>query len=157
MSQILLRGCSMFNKAESARRRTVYDSDAGFTLVELLVVLAIIGFIGALVAPRVLSYLGTAKVETAKIQIKNIKGALELYYLDAGSYPSTEDGLSALSTKPADVDVWNGPYLKDAADLVDPWGGKYLYTAPQDGGEPQVISLGRDKKEGGEDLDKDLP
>lgn len=137
-------------------RKVERGSTDGFSLVELLVVLAIIGLLAALVAPRVLNYLATAKVETAKIQIKNIHSALELYYLDLGSYPTTEEGLSALARQPAGATLWNGPYLKQADMLVDPWGHKYLYVAPGDQGEAIVKSLGRDGKEGGADLDKDL-
>ncbi|MDO6965238.1 type II secretion system major pseudopilin GspG [Rhizobium alvei] len=139
----------------AGRRAT--DAEAGFSLVELLVVLAIIGLLSALVAPRVLNYLSTAKVETAKIQIKNLQSALELFYIDAGRYPTNDEGLSALAKKPADVTAWSGPYLKDADMLKDPWGNAFLYSAPEDGGEALVKSLGRDGREGGSELDEDLP
>lgn len=129
----------------------------GFTLVELLVVLAIIGLVAALVAPRVLNYLSTAKVETAKVQIKNLQSALELYSLDVGSFPSADDGLAALAKQPADAANWHGPYLKGADELLDPWGHKYVYVAPSGDNEAVVRSLGRDGKEGGTDLDEDIP
>jgi general secretion pathway protein G len=129
----------------------------GFTLVELLVVLAIIGLVAALVTPRVLNYLSTAKVETAKIQIKNIQSALELYYIDNGQYPSAEEGLTALAKSPANALAWNGPYLKNADQLKDPWGRAYSYAAPEADTELTVKSLGRDRKAGGDGEDADIP
>jgi general secretion pathway protein G len=140
----------------SEPRQTNHPS-AGFTLVELLVVLGIIGLVAAVVAPRVLTYLATAKVETAKVQIRNVESALELYYLDLGSYPTNEEGLAALAKAPASATAWNGPYLKNADSLLDPWGNKYVYLAPADGKDAVVRSLGRDGKEGGSDIDGDLP
>ena len=133
------------------------NPSAGFTLVELLVVLGIIGLVAAVVAPRVLSYLATAKVETAKVQIKNLESALELYYLDIGNYPNNDEGLSALAKAPSAAVAWNGPYLKKADELLDPWGHKYIYLAPAEGRDVVVRSLGRDGKEGGTDVDGDLP
>ncbi len=121
---------------------------AGFSLVELLVVLAIIGMIATMVTPQVLGYLGRAKGETARIQVKNIAQAVELYYLDLGAYPAPEQGLQALvqPTGPG----WRGPYVRDARGLTDPWGHPYLYRAPGLGGTPyEVYSLGSDGKAGG--------
>ncbi len=122
--------------------------EAGFSLVELLVVLAIIGMIATMVTPQVLGYLGRAKGETARIQVKNIAQAVELYYLDLGGYPSSEQGLQSLvqPTGPG----WRGPYVRDARGLVDPWGHPYLYRSPGLGGSPyEVYSLGSDGKPGG--------
>ena len=143
-------------KKERRQTHTGFGPNDGFTIVELLVVLAIIGLVAGLVAPRVINYLSSAKAETARVQIKNIKSALELYYLDIGSYPSAEAGLSALSRNDASAGNWNGPYLKNAGELLDPWGKPYIYQAPQDGGEATVKSLGRDGKEGGSDVDEDI-
>ncbi|MGR9355878.1 type II secretion system major pseudopilin GspG [Rhizobium leguminosarum] len=139
---------------DEARLKT--QATEGFTLVELLVVLAIIGLIAALVAPQVLKYLGSAKVDTTKAQIKNIENALELYYIDVGHYPSTDEGLEALARAPADGRAWNGPYLKKSGTFLDAWGTAYEYKSPADERPYQVISLGRDRKVGGDGQDADL-
>jgi general secretion pathway protein G len=139
------------------RRRQPAEMEAGFSLVELLVVLAIIAMTTAIVAPRVLGYLGSARSDSAKVQVKNLESALELYFLDSGHYPTSEEGLSALSTRPAGSLVWNGPYLKNAGDLKDPWGNLYQYQAPEREVPFTVISLGRDGKKGGEGEDRDIP
>lgn len=128
--------------------------DAGFTLVELLVVLAIIALIASIAAPQVLRYLGSARSGTAMAQIRNIESALELFYVDNGRYPTGEEGLAALTTAPSSATRWNGPYLKNATALVDPWGRPYLYE-PVD--QSLVIrSYGRDGKPDGTGEDRDL-
>lgn len=132
------------------------EREAGFTLVELLVVLAIIGLIAALAAPRVLRYLGTARVDTTKVQLQNISSALELYYLDSGQYPSQELGLVALASAPNDGSVWNGPYLKGETALKDSWGNAFVYERDGDGSGVSVKSLGRDGKPEGSELDADI-
>jgi general secretion pathway protein G len=123
--------------------------EGGFTLVEMLVVITIIGLVMGLVGPRVLSYLGDAKVKAAKLQIESFGSALDLFYLDAGRYPSASEGLTALVQRPAAVPVWNGPYLKNASVPVDPWGHVYLYRVPGEKRPYQIISLGSDGQEGG--------
>lgn len=122
---------------------------AGFTLVEMLVVLAIIGSIVGLVGPRVLNYLSDSKVKTAQIQMENLGSALDLFYLDAGRYPTTEEGLGALVQRPAGVSSWSGPYLKTTNVPKDPWGHGYLYRSPGQNGPYDVGSLGPDGREGG--------
>lgn len=122
---------------------------AGFTLVEMLVVLAIIGLIVGLVGPRVLNYLSESKVKAAQIQMENLASALDLFYLDAGRYPSTEEGLAALTVRPAGISSWNGPYLKTAGVPKDPWGHNFLYRAPGQNGPYDVGSLGPEGREGG--------
>jgi general secretion pathway protein G len=124
-------------------------SDAGFTLVEMLVVITIIGLIMALVGPRVLNYLAESKVKTAKIQIQSIASALDLYYLDAGRYPSSAEGLAALVQPAGGNPSWNGPYLKGGVVPLDPWGKPYVYRSPGEHGAYDVISLGSDGQEGG--------
>ncbi|WP_442756670.1 type II secretion system major pseudopilin GspG [Methylocystis sp. JAN1] len=122
---------------------------AGFTLVEMLVVLAIIGSIVGLVGPRVLNYLSESKVKTAQIQMENLASALDLFYLDAGRYPTTDEGLNALVQRPAGVSSWSGPYLKSAGVPKDPWGHPYLYRAPGQSGPYDVGSMGPEGREGG--------
>jgi len=103
----------------------------GFTLIELLVVLVILGLVSAFAAPRVLDYLSGAKRDTAQIQIERLSEVLDLYKLEVGEYPSTDQGLEALIEKPAGVSGWNGPYLKQGREmLVDPWGNPYQYRHP---------------------------
>jgi general secretion pathway protein G len=144
--------------ARSQRQTAFSESDpqAAFTLVELLVVLAIIGLIAALVAPQVLRYLGSARVETTQAQLKNIGSALELYYLDSGKYPSSDIGLSALVASPNDGSVWNGPYLKSESALKDAWGNRFAYEQAGESLSILVKSLGRDGKPQGQGLDADL-
>ncbi len=126
----------------------------GFTLVELLVVMVIIGLIAALVGPRLFPKLGKGKQAAAKAQIELLGQALDQYRLDTGSYPTTEQGLNALMTNPG-VDKWEGPYLKKGLP-VDPWGKPYIYQHPGSHGEYDLFSYGRDGKPGGEGEDKDV-
>jgi general secretion pathway protein G len=123
--------------------------EAGFTLLEMLVVLAIMGLLAAIVAPQVLKYLGSSRTQTAKVQIQNISSALELYRLDVGRYPTPDEGLKALVVAPSTAPGWNGPYLQKSSALNDPWGQPYLYRFPGQHGEVDVYTLGSDKAEGG--------
>ncbi len=118
------------------------DEEAGFTLVEMLVVITIIGLIMGLVGPRVLNYLAESKVKTAKIQIESLSAAIDLYYLDNGHYPSGGDGLEALVRRPASDPGWNGPYLKTAQTPPDPWGAAYVYKSPGDHAPYEISSFG---------------
>jgi general secretion pathway protein G len=130
-------------------------AEAGFTLVELLVVLAIIVLVAGIAAPQVLRYLGSARSEAASAQIKNIESALELFYIDNHRYPTTEEGLAALSEPTPDLAPrWNGPYLKNAATLRDPWGNPYLYRNTDQ--DVEIVSLGRDGASDGAGEDRDV-
>nr|WP_321986078.1 type II secretion system major pseudopilin GspG [uncultured Lichenicoccus sp.] len=116
----------------SKRRPAETAGDAGFTLIELLVVIAILGLLISLVAPAVLRQLGGAKISIARQSIERIGSILDTYKLDVGNYPSTEDGMQALVTKPSEAENWNGPYVKGTSVPLDPWNHPYVYRAPSD-------------------------
>jgi general secretion pathway protein G len=120
----------------------------GFTLLELLVVVAIIGLLVGYVAPRYFGQVGKAETATARAQIDALEKALDQYRLDTGHYPSTELGLNALVTRPANEPKWNGPYLKKAVP-ADPWGKPYAYKQPGEHGDFDLVSLGKDGAPGG--------
>ncbi len=146
LSSSLPRRLTGARRRRETRRRS---SEAGFTLIEMLVVITIIGLIMALVGPRVLNYLADSKVKAAKIQIASFKSALDLYYLDAGHYPSTSEGLGALVHTASATPTWNGPYLKGGNVPADPWGHPYKYRSPGEHGAYDIISLGSDGQQGG--------
>jgi general secretion pathway protein G len=134
-------------RADAGIRRS---PKAGYTLIELLVVLTIISLIVGLVGPRVLGYLGESRVKTARLQIESFGSALDLFYMDAGRYPTSSEGLDALAQRPANVENWNGPYLKGTRVPLDPWGHAYRYRAPTDHLPPyEIVSFGADGREGG--------
>jgi general secretion pathway protein G len=125
------------------------DGERGFTLVEMLVVITIIGLIMALVGPRVLGYLSESKVKATKIQIESLSSALDLYYLDNGRYPSSSEGLPALVQRPANAGSWNGPYLKTGTVPTDPWGRPYVYRSPGNHAPYEIASYGPSGEPGG--------
>ncbi len=132
------------------------SSAHGFSLIELLVVLVIMGMLAGLVGPRLFGNVDKAKVKTANTQIKMLKGSLQTYRLDMGSYPSTQDGLSALVRKPDNAGFWQGPYLDDQLPL-DPWGNPYQYELNASGEQGfYLFSFGADGKRGGEELNADV-
>src|ERR1700760_4060657 len=129
-----LKAISGFFLARSAdprapKAQTIDEGQLGFTLVEMLVVITIIGLIMGLVGPRVLNFLGDSKVKAAKLQIESFGSSLDLFYLDVGRYPTASEGLAALAQRPGNADIWNGPYLKTGAVPADPWGHGYVYAA----------------------------
>jgi general secretion pathway protein G len=130
-------------------KRAWVGSEGGFTLVEMLVVITIIGLIMALVGPRVLNYLGESKVKAARIQIQSFAAALDLFYLDAGRYPSSAEGLAALVRPTGGLAGWNGPYLKGGSLPNDPWGTPYVYRSPGEHGVYDIVSYGADGQQGG--------
>jgi len=128
----------------------------GFTLIEMLVVLVIIGLIMGLAGPRVLNYLSDARTKAAKLQLEAFASALDLYYLDTGRYPSASEGLEALVKRPGNVDVWNGPYIKGNTVPADPWGHGYVYRSPGEKAAYEITSLGSDGRDGGTGSAADL-
>ena len=129
---------------------------SGFTLVELLVVLAILGMIIGLVGPQVMKQLGSAKSDTAKLQVEDLGASLDLFYLDNGRYPKSEEGLEALVQAPTNLDNWNGPYLKKKKIPKDPWGNDYRFESPGENGDYDLYSYGKDNELGGEKENKDI-
>ena len=137
-------------------QRTRSKRQAGFTLVELLVVLAILGMLAALVGPQVLNQLGGAKSKSAGIQIRDFEQALELYKLDVGRFPRSEEGLEALVQAPSGAKGWNGPYLRKTELPEDPWGNTYNYRYPGKNGGVEIVSYGADGQPGGQGEDADV-
>ena len=139
-------------RGTAARR----EAEAGFTLVELLVVMVILVLLASLVAPRVMGYLGSSRTKTAKVQLESLRTSLELFKLDNGRYPNEREGLDALVVRPADLRNWNGPYLQKGKVPADPWGNPYHYREAGSGGAIEIFSLGADNHEGGKGEDQDV-
>ena len=141
------------------RQISVRDGIQGFSLLEMLVVLVIMGLLAGLVGPRLFNQADKAKVQTAETQIKMLKGALQTMRLDINRYPTTEEGLGILNQKPGDGEIaryWAGPYLEDQVP-ADPWNRTYKYERPASGSQPfSLYSLGADGKPGGNGFDSDV-
>lgn len=146
-------GSQMNASAPAAERKR---KQRGFTLVELLVVLVILGLIATLAAPRVIKFIAGAKSDTAMLQIERLSSTLELYRLEVGRYPAEEESLVALVERPADAEAWAGPYLTKKDGLIDPWGREYIYRYPGEHGDFDLYSLGADGQEGGDGEDADV-
>lgn len=129
--------------------------DSGITLLEIMVVLAIIVLIAGLAAPRLIESFGRAKGKTAEVQLTNLRSAVQLYYIDVGRYPSEAEGLPVLLTAPDGAPGWRGPYLDDQSAILDPWGREYLYRSPADPKPFEITSYGRDGRIGGSSEDSD--
>ncbi|WP_281301620.1 MULTISPECIES: type II secretion system major pseudopilin GspG [unclassified Iodidimonas] len=141
----------------STTTRQTRKKQSGFTLMELLVVLAILGLLASFAVPRVLKYLSGAKTDSANIQINNLSGALDLYRLETGRYPTTAEGLQALIKEPTGARGWNGPYIDKPEGLIDPWGRPYHYRFPsQMGMDVDIYTLGADDAPGGEGENADV-
>ncbi|MEI6413712.1 MAG: type II secretion system major pseudopilin GspG [Pseudomonadota bacterium] len=138
-------------------RRVRRIPQPGFTLIELLVVLAILGLLAGLVGPQVIKFLGGSKTKTTGLQIKDFSMALDIYKIDTGRYPNSQEGLQALVTAPGSARNWNGPYLQKNNVPKDPWGFEYQYKAPGEQGRPfDIISLGADNAVGGDGENQDI-
>ena len=129
--------------------------NSGFTLLELLVVIVIVGLLAGYVAPRYFSQVGKSEVQVARAQVESLEKALDQFRLDMRRYPTAEEGLEALVSKPANSTGWSGPYLKKAVP-ADPWGHAYVYRTPGGKGEFDLFSYGRDGKPGGAGEDADI-
>ena len=152
-------GAVFANSSNLVGQMNRYRRNAGFTLIEMLVVLVIIGLLAGLVGPKLFGKVDTSRVQTAQTQVKMLKGALESMRLDIGRFPTAEEGLALLNTLPKDDKTrsrWRGPYLDDDVPL-DPWGTPYQYSVPGAKGQPFALySLGADGKRGGEGTDADV-
>lgn len=136
-------------------KKSPNGASRGFTLLELLVVMVIIGLLVGYVAPRYFSQLGKSEVKAAKAQINALEKALDVYRLDNGHYPGTDLGLAALVAQPANETRWAGPYLSKGVP-PDPWGNPYVYRVPGERGDFDLISYGKDGKPGGNGEDADI-
>ncbi len=128
----------------------------GFTLIELLVVLVILGLLVGIVAPQVVGYVGRSKTDTAAMQIEQIATALDLFRLDVGRYPNSEEGLESLVNNTSEIENWNGPYLQKKQVPDDPWGNPYRYRFPGEHGPYDLFSLGADNTIDGEGENADV-
>jgi general secretion pathway protein G len=148
--------CPIQTPAAVERERDPRRGEAGFTLLELLVVLVILALIAGLAAPRVLNLLGGARSDAAAIQIDTLANILDLYRLEVGHFPSEDEGIEALIEPPPGVERWNGPYVRKRDQLIDPWGRAFEYRYPGEHGDYDIFSLGADGVEGGDGEDADV-
>ena len=138
------------------RSKPQRSGEHGLTLLELLVVISILGLLAVLASVQLTGYLSRAKHDTAKLQIKELTLALDLYQLDVGRYPTSQEGLRALLERPANADRWNGPYLKTEAAIIDPWDREFLYKQRSEPPGYELGSYGADGAPGGESYDADI-
>jgi general secretion pathway protein G len=139
----------------SPRSVNTNGCELGFTLIEILVVMVIIGLLASVVGPNIVGKIGGAKIKTARLQVDDLSAALDLYYLEL-SYPDTKQGLTALITQPSDAPEWHGPYLRKEQIPRDPWGREYQYRVPGDNRPYELWSFGADGKDGGESENADI-
>ena len=130
--------------------------EEGFTLLELLIVLSILGLLATLVGPQLIGYLGRAKADTARLGIEQLRTSLDLFRLDVGRYPLQSEGLAALVERPGSAPNWRGPYLEKREAIVDPWGKPFVYVIPGKHKTYDLYSLGADNTPGGEGENADL-
>jgi len=143
-------------KPQGAGIPTGRKKNSGISILEILVVLAIISLVVGLTAPRIMDSFGRAKSKVAEVQMNSVKGALQLFYIDVGRYPSESEGLMALLSEPSGTQNWRGPYLDKPEDVQDPWGRVYLYRIPGKDGAFDLYTYGRDGHSGGTREDSDI-
>lgn len=154
--QTVKRALKLSRAADDVTEDSVRLGDRGITLLEMLVVLVILGLLAALIAPQVTNYIGGARSTAGKLQMENIRTAVELYKLDVGAYPPADPGLVALVEQPEDVAGWNGPYLRNRSALNDPWGKPFEYRVPGTDNAFDIYSYGADETPGGDGEDADI-
>lgn len=137
-------------------KRPHHSSEAGYTLTELLVVLVVLGLIAAAITPQVIGRLDRSKVRAAQLQLDSLSASLDLYKIDTGHYPTQEESLDVLLYKPDTAEIWDGPYIRGAKNLIDPWGSTFTYIPPEEGATYKLITFGADGVEGGTGLNQDL-
>ncbi|MDX2159238.1 MAG: type II secretion system major pseudopilin GspG [Hyphomicrobiaceae bacterium] len=147
---------AMLGRTLCARPAAARRGEAGFTLVELLVMMTILVLIASLVGPRVIGYIGSSKAKAARIEIESLTAALQLYRIDNSRYPTSAQGLRALVERPAVASGWNGPYLAKRDVPRDPWGNEFVYRSPGQRGDFDIISLGADNQVGGTGENADI-
>lgn len=143
------------NQAKNGQRFVTSDED-GYSLIELLVVLAILVLLATLTVPQVIKYLDRAKTDAARIEIDNLGATLDIFRLDIGRYPTQEEGLDVLAKKTDSISGWSGPYVKRKDMLLDPWDRPYRYKIPGEHGEYDLSTYGADNAEGGEGVNRDV-
>ena len=136
--------------------KNIQLKETGLTLIELMVVITILALVGAVIGPKVFNQLGGAKTKTAKMQIEDFGAALDLFYLDNGRYPSSDEGLDSLIQAPGGMDKWNGPYMKKNLIPKDPWDNEFHYASPGENGAYDLYSYGADNAPGGDKEDADV-
>lgn len=144
------------NTGLTRRRRPISGGEAGFSLIEVLIVLAILSLLFSIVGPQVVGYLGSSRTQVAKVQIQNLAAALELFRLDTGRLPTTDEGLVALVTRPKSLEIWNGPYVRGSKLPVDPWGRMFVYRTPGQSSEFDLLTMGADNQPGGTGENSDV-
>jgi general secretion pathway protein G len=146
----------MIWRSEHMQKQDNREKEAGYTLLEVMVVLLILVLIASVAAPVMFNQLGKAKTRTARLQIEALSAQLDFFRIDVQRYPTSQEGLRTLVEEPEGIEAWAGPYIKKSASLTDPWGRGYLYRSPGEHGEFDLFTLGSDNAEGGDGEDSDV-